>query len=121
MLFFFKKILTLTISFFVLQFVFFTFTKNILDSKSNFRITRYFNNPIHKNFIIGNSRGVNSINEFYAKNTLKLDVINLSYNGMPFEYNYALFQDINSHNHNSTIFIEITCLTNEGVDNSYVY
>lgn len=115
------KILFLLLSFFITQYFIFFVTNTFLTKKSNFRITRYFSNQKHQYFVLGNSRGVNSVNESYAKKTLHKDLINLSFNGMPFENLFSLYQDINANNNNSTIFIEVSSLSNNDIDNSYVY
>ena len=39
----------------------------------------------------------------------------------PFKNIISLYQDINSNNYNSTIFIEASSLSNNDIDNSYVY
>ncbi|HTE02164.1 MAG TPA: hypothetical protein VK668_22905 [Mucilaginibacter sp.] len=106
---------------FVTQYVVYTVFKKVLDSKSKFRITRYFRSPKHKYFVLGNSRGVNSINEKYATEKLKLDIINLSFNGMPYQNMAAILTDVNSKNTNAVIFVEISCLNNNEFDNSYSY
>ena len=116
-----KKILIILLTFLLAQYFIYIFTNKFLTNKSNFRITRYFKNKKHKYFILGNSRGVNSVNESYAKKSLNIDLINLSFNGMPFKNIYSLYQDINSNNYNSTIFIEASSLSNNDIDNSYVY
>ena len=118
---FIKKVFILFLSFLFAQYFVFFLTNIILTKKSNFRITRYFSNPKHKYFVLGNSRAVNSVNEFYAKKSLNLDLINLSFNGMPFENIFSIYQDINSNNINSIIFIEVSSLSNNKLDNSYVY
>ena len=115
------KILFLLLSFFITQYFIFFVANTFLTKKSNFRITRYFSNQKHQYFVLGNSRGVNSVNESYAKKTLHKDLINLSFNGMPFENLFSLYQDINVNNNNSTIFIEVSSLSNNDIDNSYVY
>jgi hypothetical protein len=116
-----KKILIILLTFLLAQYFIYIFTNKFLTNKSNFRITRYFKNKKHNYFILGNSRGVNSVNESYAKKSLNIDLINLSFNGMPFKNIYSLYQDINSNNYNSTIFIEASSLSNNDIDNSYVY
>jgi hypothetical protein len=115
------KILIIFLTFLLAQYFIYFFINRFLTNKSNFRITRYFNNQKHKYFVLGNSRGVNSVNESYAKKSLNIDLINLSFNGMPFENIYSLYQDINTSNNNSIIFIEVSCLSNNDIDNSYVY
>jgi hypothetical protein len=106
---------------FAAQYIFYIAIKSALDKKSQFRFTRYFRSPRHKFFVVGNSRGVNSINEKYATEKLNTDIINLSFNGEPYKNAVNLIDDINTKNRNSVIFIEITCLNNNNFDNSYSY
>ena len=118
---FFYKIFTLLFSLYILQYLLFIVGKNILDNNSNFRFTRYFRNKIHNVYILGNSRAVNSINEKYANDSLNLDVINISYNGMPFNVVESLLSDICSTQHEKIILIEITALFKNNIDNNYSY
>lgn len=113
-------IISLTTVIFV-QYVVYTAFKKILDKKSQFRMTRYFRAPIHKYFVLGNSRAVNSINEKYANEVLKVDIINLSFNGEPYKNVLSMLDDVNSKNSNSVILFEITCINNDELDNSYAY
>jgi len=106
---------------FAAQYITYFAIKKALDKKSQFRLTRYFRAPKHKYFVIGNSRGLNSINEKYANETLKIDLINLSVNGEPYKNALNILDDINERNKNSVIFLEITCLNKNYFDHSYSY
>jgi len=106
---------------FLAQYVFYIAVKTTLDKKSQFRLTRYFRSPEHKFFVVGNSRAVNSVNEKYARQQLRMDLINLSFNGEPYKNVLNMVDDINSKNKNSTIFFEISCLSNTNFDDEYAY
>ena len=103
------------------QYIVYRVFKQVLDRNSQFRITRYFRSPNHKYFVLGNSRAVNSIDEKFATEKLKVDILNLSFNGEPYKNVLSMLDDVNSKNTNSTIFLEITCLNNDQFDNSYAY
>lgn len=115
------RLFVFLIAIFVAQYIIYAATKKILDKKSQFRITRYFRSPKHKYFVLGNSRGVNSINEKYANEKLKLDIINLCFNGEPYKNVLNMVDVVNNSNVNSVIFLEITCLNDNYFDTSYSY
>lgn len=121
MSFFLKRLLLLLVIAYISQFVLFKVSKSILDKKSEFRLTRFFRSPRHANFILGNSRAVNSVNEKYAVEKLNIDVINLGFNGMPYKNLKTILDAVNNKNTNATIFVEITALLNEINDDSYAY
>ncbi|WP_295670704.1 hypothetical protein, partial [uncultured Mucilaginibacter sp.] len=105
------RFLILAVSIFVAQFVLYIGIKYVLDSKSKFRLTRYFRNSKHDYYILGNSRAVNSVNEKYANDSLKLDLINLGFNGERYKNIVDLLDDINSKVTHKTIFFEVSCIT----------
>ena len=115
------RFLILAVSIFVAQFVLYIGIKYVLDSKSKFRLTRYFRNSKHDYYILGNSRAVNSVNEKYANDSLKLDLINLGFNGEPYKNIVDLLDDINSKVTHKTIFFEVSCITKAKTDYSYAY
>jgi len=96
-------------------------SKAVLDRYSQFRLTRFYRNPKHSNFILGNSRAVNSVNEKYANEKLHVDVINLGFNGMPYSSLKPILDDVNKLNRNVTIYVEISALVNNVFDDSYAY
>lgn len=100
--------------------VYFAF-KTLLDHQSQFRLSRYFRQPLHKNYILGNSRAVNAVNEQYASQSGHTDLINLGFNGMNYQTIDALISDINSKQTNANLFVEITGLLEEKEDDSYAY
>lgn len=106
---------------FVTQYAVYMAFKYVLDKKSDFRISRYFRAPKHKYFVIGDSRGANSIDEKYATEALKIDIINLSFNGMPYKNSLDMLDQVNRDNTNSTIFFEISCLADNDFDGAYSY
>lgn len=59
-----------------------SFVLNAVVEQSNFRYVRVSKIKSNDFIIIGNSRGVNSVNEKYSSNVLGKKVINLSYNGL---------------------------------------
>ena len=103
------------------QYLLYASLKTILDRKSQFRLTRYFRDKQHDYFVLGNSRAVNSVNEKYANEERRKDLINLSFNGMPYNNVVDILDDVNANNRGSTIFVEITSLLNNDIDNSYSY
>lgn len=80
-----------------------------LISKSNFRYINLFNeNP--EVYLIGNSRGVNSLSQIKFKNDYGIDVLNLSYNGLsPGE----IISLINHLKKKKPLLIEISSLLNQ--------
>ncbi|WP_343688993.1 hypothetical protein [Chitinophaga sp.] len=100
--------------------VYFAF-KTLLDHRSQFRLSRYFRQPRHQHYILGNSRAVNAVNEQYATQSKHTDLINLGFNGMNYQTISALISDINTKQTNATLFIEITGLLEEKQDDSYAY
>jgi len=81
---------------------------NELIAKSEFRYINLFNeNP--DVYLIGNSRGVNSLSEIKFKNDYGLDVLNLSYNGLNPGEIVSLIQHINKK---KPLIIEISSLLN---------
>jgi hypothetical protein len=115
------KIGSLILAVYVLQYLLFIIGKNVLDNYSNFRFTRYFRDKNHKYYVLGNSRAVNSINEQYINDSLKLDVINMSYSGMPYNVVKSFLYDISENQHNKIILIELSSLFNNNIDMNYVY
>ncbi|MDG1689746.1 MAG: hypothetical protein P8I02_03075 [Flavobacteriales bacterium] len=80
-----------------------------LISKSKFRYINLFNeNP--EVYLIGNSRGVNSLLERKFKNDYEIDVLNLSYNGLTPGEIISLIQHINKK---KLLLIEISSLLNQ--------
>ncbi|RCH54884.1 hypothetical protein DJ568_10415 [Mucilaginibacter hurinus] len=108
---------------FVSQLALYIGIKAVLDAKSNFRFSRYFRDKTHNNFVIGASRAVNSINEKYANENLKLDFINLGFNGQPYANMVDLLDDVNAANKNAVIYVELSSLYDVEVefDNQYAY
>lgn len=103
------------------QFLLYKGMKTFLDHKAQFRMTRYFRSPAHHYFVLGNSRAVNSIEEKYAVDSLHMSLINLSFNGEPYENVLDMLKEVNASNQNDTIYLEVTCLGNNEKDNGYSY
>lgn len=103
------------------QWIVYFVCKGILDRRSQFRITRYFRQPKHDIFVLGNSRAVNSIDERYAKDSLHLDVLNVSFNGMPYLNTVDMLQEVNRSNKGSVIYLEISCLATDNGDDAFAY
>lgn len=91
----------------------------LMNDHSQFRFARYFRRPSHDVFILGNSRGANSVSERFAKDSLGVDALNLSYNGQTYPYLLALVKDICSHNQHATLYVEISALPNSWEDDNY--
>ena len=102
------RCLYLFITVWVCQYSLYLTLRLCVDDHSQFRCNRFFRQPVHKYFIVGNSRASNTINEKLAREQLKVDVINLGLNGITAEYLFPLIEEVNRHNKNAELFIEIT-------------
>lgn len=77
-----------------------------LVDRSNFRFSRVSKLDTNDIVVIGNSRGVNSVNEKYCNDSLNVNLINLSYNGMTPELLIYLIKDLSKRKvHNNSIFL----------------
>lgn len=102
------RVFYLLLAVWVCQYLLFIAFKHTLDNHSQFRYSRFFRQPEHKYFVLGNSRAMNTVNEKLARESLGLDLINLGFNGMTANYIFPVIDEINKHNKGSEIFIEIT-------------
>lgn len=88
-----RTIFMLFLAVFVLDHVASIVLGELID-RSNFRYVRVSKIQSNDYVILGNSRGVNSVNEKYSKNTLDEKVINLSHNGLTPKIINALLLDL---------------------------
>lgn len=87
---------------------------DIILKNSNFRWVNV-TKEIPQVYIIGNSRGVNSVNESLFEKEFNLDILNLSYNGMsPYEIEYIL----NYTDKNKLHLFEISSFLTENANES---
>ena len=113
-----KKFINYILSLFILVVLlnfFFSFLLDAVISKSNFRWINLFNESPSA-YVIGNSRGVNSVTESEFNGTCNIDILNLSYNGLKPSEIYYLSTFIDSE---KPLIIEVTAFlhnTNSNVD-----
>tara|TARA_Y100001970_G_scaffold168897_1_gene206547 strand:+ start:26440 stop:27342 length:903 start_codon:yes stop_codon:yes gene_type:complete len=116
MKFFLKYILFFFISTIILDRCIYFILNNYFIAKSEFRYSRYFiENP--DVIILGNSRGVHSINEDFWDKIYNNDLINLSFNGMSASALNSIINDL-SNLENAIVGIEISSFMTWTVNDS---
>lgn len=108
-----KRFIFVVIAFFAAIFLIDKGLSQVLSTivdKSNFRFSRVSRLDENTVVVLGNSRGVNSVNEKYCHDSLNVDLINLSYNGMTPSLIIGLSQDLSKNTvfDNSIFLIEIS-------------